>query len=139
MDFSFLDDWEDEGAEPIEEAVGEGYRNIAVIAETAAGALLPDSLAALGQAREMADMIGVYVYAFLLGDELGDLADELIANGADKVLVAKDPALAAYRPGLYVAVLAELSTSTGPRSCCWRPPPWATTWPLAWPSAWTRA
>ena len=58
MDFSFLDDWteEEEGAATIEE-VGEGYRNIWVVAQAADGAIQPDSLAAVGQARELADQI----------------------------------------------------------------------------------
>ena len=59
MDFSFLDDWVEEEAGPEIAEGGEGYRNIWVLAETAGGALLPASLAAMGQGRELADQIGV--------------------------------------------------------------------------------
>jgi electron transfer flavoprotein alpha subunit len=109
MDFGYLDDWTDEeaGTDALEE-VGEGYRNIWVLAETADSALLPPTLEAMGQARELADQIGVYVYAVLLGGDAEDLGQELIAYGADKVLVADDVALAEYQPELYVKVSADL-------------------------------
>ena len=108
MDFSYLDDWtEDEAGEAIEE-IGEGYRNIWVVAETAEDALLPATLEAMGQAREMADMIGVYVYGVLLGSGVAHLGESLFAYGADKVLVADDPALDEYLPGLYAHILADL-------------------------------
>lgn len=109
MDFSYLDDWMDEelGGEAIEEG-GEGYRNIWVLAEVAGGEIAPASLEALGQARELADQIGVYVYGVLLGPEAEPLAEKLFAYGADKVLVAGDPALAQYQPGLYVEAMARL-------------------------------
>ena len=108
MDFSYLDDWvEEDSAEEIPVS-GEGYRNIWVIAEVAGDALHPASLEVLGQARELADMIGVYVYGLLLGEEPDAHAQTLIAHGADKVLLAGDPALASYLPGLYVQVLGGL-------------------------------
>jgi electron transfer flavoprotein alpha subunit len=109
MDFSFLDDWteEEEGAATIKE-VGEGYRNIWVVVETTAGALLPDSVAAIGQARELADQIGVYVYAAVLGEGVQSLADPLIACGADKVLLVDDQTLSQYQPEVYVKILGDL-------------------------------
>ena len=109
MDFSYLDDWmeEETGGEVVEE-VGEGYRNVWAFAQAAEGQLLPASLETLGQAREMADQIGVYAYGLLLGEAAEALADELIAYGADKVLLVDDPALARYQPETYVAALADL-------------------------------
>ena len=109
MDFSYLDSWMDEevGGEAIEEG-GEGYRNIWVLGEMAGGELLPASLEALGQARELADQIGVYVYSVLLGPDAEPLAERLLAYGADKVLVASAPELARYQPELYVEAMARL-------------------------------
>ena len=109
MDFSFLDDWteEEEGTATIGE-VGEGYRNIWVVAQAKDGALLPDSLAVMGQARELADQIGVYVYGVVLGEGLHSLAEPLIACGADKVLLVDDPALSQYQPEVYVKILADV-------------------------------
>jgi electron transfer flavoprotein alpha subunit len=108
MDFSFLDDWVEEEAGPEIAEGGEGYRNIWVLAETARGALLPASLAAMGQGRELADQIGVYVYGLLLGKGVESLGQELITFGADKVLVVDDPALAEYQAEVYVKVLSCL-------------------------------
>jgi electron transfer flavoprotein alpha subunit len=106
MDFSFIDDWEEEG-EAVEEA-GEGYRNIWVVAEAADGAFLPATLETMGQARDLADQIGVYVYGVLLGSEVESLGEKLFSFGADKVLVADDPALSEYLPGLYAQILTNL-------------------------------
>jgi electron transfer flavoprotein alpha subunit len=109
MDFSYIDDWlEEEAPEQAIEEVGDGYRNIWAVVETSDTTLAPAGLEALGQARELADQIGVYVYAVILGDGVEARADSLIAYGADKVLVADDPALGAYRPETYGAVLADL-------------------------------
>lgn len=114
MDFSYLDDWmEEEAGQPVED-VSEGYRNIWVFAEPASlsgpasDALIPATLEAMGQARELADQIGVYVYGILLGQGVEALGQELIAVGADKVFVAADPALTQYQPEAYVHVLACL-------------------------------
>lgn len=108
MDFSFIDDWTEEEAGEALEEVGEGYRNIWVLVETASSAPLPASLEVMGQARELADQIGVYVYGILLGEGVEPLGQELFAYGADRVLVADDPALAEYQPEIYVQVLACL-------------------------------
>ena len=109
MDFSFLDDWaEEETGAAVVEGGGEGYRNIWVVAEAAGGELLAGTLEAMGQARELADQIGVYVYSVLLGDGVEPLAEGLIPYGADKVLVADDPALAEYQAETFVQALAEL-------------------------------
>jgi electron transfer flavoprotein alpha subunit len=108
MDFSYLDDWAEEEAAPGIEQVGEGYRNIWVFAETDDAALLTATLEAMGQARDMADQIGVYVYGVLLGEGIEALGQELIAFGADKVLLVEHPDLAAYQPETYTQALACL-------------------------------
>jgi len=115
MDFSYLDDWMQEqvGEAAIEET-GEGYRNIWVVAETAGNSLLPVTLEALGQARELADQIGVYVYAVLLGDGLESLGGDLFSYGADKVLAGSHPALSEYEPEVYVQCLSALVSQFRP-------------------------
>ena len=109
MDFSYIDDWmeEEAGAEETEE-LGEGYRNIWVVSETADGAMLPATLETMGQARDLADQIGVYVYGVLLGELVEASGEELITYGADRVLLAQDPAFAQYEPPVYVNTLADL-------------------------------
>jgi electron transfer flavoprotein alpha subunit len=108
MDFSYLDDWTEEEAGPEIEEGGEGYRNIWVLAQAGGGALLPATLEAMGQARDLADQIGVYVYGVLLGQGVSALGEQLFAYGADKVLVADHASLAEYQPEVYVHVLACL-------------------------------
>jgi electron transfer flavoprotein alpha subunit len=108
MDFSYLDDWTDEEAGPEIEEVGEGYRNVWVLAQAEGVALLPASLEAMGQARDLADQIGVYVYGVLLGEGVAPLGEKLFAYGADKVLVADHASLEEYQPEVYVHILACL-------------------------------
>ena len=108
MDFSFLDDWAEEEAGPQIAEAGEGYRNIWVFAEMAEGALCVSTLEVMGQARELADQIGVYVYGVLLGEGVESLGQELIAYGADLVLLAEDPALGEYQPETHLQALACL-------------------------------
>jgi electron transfer flavoprotein alpha subunit len=108
MDFSYLDDWTEEEAGPEIEEVGEGYRNVWVLAQADGGALLPAALEAMGQARDLADQIGVYVYGVLLGEGVNSLGEKLFAYGVDKVLVADHASLAEYQPEVYVHVLACL-------------------------------
>jgi electron transfer flavoprotein alpha subunit len=108
MDFSFLDDWTEEEAGPKLAEVGEGYRNIWVAAEVTDGALSSATLEAMGQARDLADQIGVYLCGVLLGDGVEPLGQKLFAYGADIVLVADEPALGEYQPGTYTQALACL-------------------------------
>ena len=108
MDFSFLDDYAEEEAGPQIIEAGEGYRNILIFAEVADGALCPSTLQAMGQARDLADQIGVYVYGVLLGEGMESLGEQLVAYGADRVLVADDAALTTYQPETYTQALACL-------------------------------
>ena len=108
MDFSFLDDWTEEEAGPKLAEVGEGYRNIWVAAEGVDGAFSSATLEAMGQARDLADQIGVYVYGVLLGDGVEALGQKLFAYGADVVLAADEPALGEYQPETYTQALACL-------------------------------
>jgi electron transfer flavoprotein alpha subunit len=109
MDFSYLDSWiEEEAGKEVIEETGTGYRNIWVVAEAADGALIPASLQAMGAARDLADQIGVYVYGVLLGEHAAPLAEDLIAYGADKVLVADNPALDTYQAETHTKALADL-------------------------------
>lgn len=108
MDFSYLDDWMDE--EPVAEIQGVAgeYRNVWVLAEVQDGAIHPAALEAMGQARELADQIGVYVFGLLLGDGAEALGEQLVLYGADRVLAGDCPELAEYQPGAFVNVVASL-------------------------------
>jgi electron transfer flavoprotein alpha subunit len=70
------------------------HRDIWVVAELDAdGKASPLSLELVGGARMMADGLGCYVHAVVMGTNLGDVAAELIAAGADRVHMADDPKL----------------------------------------------
>ncbi|RPI82741.1 MAG: electron transfer flavoprotein subunit alpha/FixB family protein [Chloroflexi bacterium] len=112
MDFSYLDMWNETPGQEEGEAAVEGDRNVWMFAETVNGGLHPAALESMGQARELADAIGVYAYGVLLGVENTQHAEALIARGADRILVAGDPLhpdkLAAYQPEIFTLALAAL-------------------------------
>jgi electron transfer flavoprotein alpha subunit len=61
------------------------------------GQALPASWEIMGKARALADTLGVAVFGFVVGEGVGEVATAAIAYGADKVLVADDPAFAQFR------------------------------------------
>jgi electron transfer flavoprotein alpha subunit len=65
------------------------------------------SLELLGKGKELAQKLGVDLTAVVLGDTLGSLPQELMAYGADKVLVGDDPLLKDYRTEVYADVIAN--------------------------------
>lgn len=78
-----------------------------VFMEQRGGVLHEVGLELLGKARELAGVGGGKVAALLLGVHVTPLADQVIAYGADLVLVAEHPALEPYRLLPYTAVLAQ--------------------------------
>lgn len=119
MDFSYLNALMEKEISPeaVEDA-GQGYRNVWVFAEIIEGELSQATVEVMGQARNLADQIGVYVYGMLLGEAHTPLAESLMEYGADKVLVADDPdnpeRLAGYQPEVYTQALAELVSQHHP-------------------------
>ncbi len=59
----------------------------------------------MGKARELADQQGQPVVALVVGDQLGNLAQEAISYGADQVLTAEGPAYEQFRALAYAAAL----------------------------------
>lgn len=88
-------------------------RDIWVIAELAGGKPTALTLELVGGARTMADGLGCYVHAVVLGSGISE-QPELIAAGADRVHVADDPALAQFSVEAYLKVLADLFTAQPP-------------------------
>ena len=62
----------------------------------------------LGKGRILADDLGVELAAFVLGDNVGHLADEAFGHGADKVYVMDNPLLKHYRTNSYLHGTVEL-------------------------------
>jgi electron transfer flavoprotein alpha subunit len=79
------------------------------------GAGKPVSWEIMGKARELAHELGVPVIGFVVGQQLDGLAAEAIAHGADRVLVADDPAFAQFRAGAYTAAFKAAIAAARPR------------------------
>jgi electron transfer flavoprotein alpha subunit len=85
MDASFLDLMMAQQEETFEEAEGGG--GVWVVANLLGGQIAPVTLEVIGAARTLADALGAYVYAVLLGDDVTSLAGTLYQAGADGVRV----------------------------------------------------
>jgi electron transfer flavoprotein alpha subunit len=72
------------------------------------------SLELLGQARVLAQETGESLTALLLGEQLQAPAEEAVANGADRVLVAEHALLAQYTTEPFTKVVAGLIVEQRP-------------------------
>jgi electron transfer flavoprotein alpha subunit len=99
---------------PTEEVAAGGGGGIWIVADIFDDAVAPVSLEAIGAARTLADALGAYVYAVLLGDGVADLAPTLYQAGADSVRVADDASLAAFTLEPYLRVLSDIFTAEQP-------------------------
>ena len=79
-----------------------------VYAETDGANLAEISLELLGKGRELADRLDAELAALLIGHGVEDLAPELIAHGADKVILAEHPRLVYYLTLPYSRIAIEL-------------------------------
>lgn len=84
------------------------YKGVWVFAEQRDGELQKVALELLGKGRELADKLKVDLTAVLLGSDIDDIAKELSAYGADKVLYADSPLLKHYTTDAYTKVISEL-------------------------------
>ena len=63
------------------------------------------SLELLGKGRTLADKLGVVVKAILIGQNVTEMAEELIFYGADRVIIADDPIAKDYRTEIYTDII----------------------------------
>jgi len=104
----------------IEGVSGETYRDMWVYCETQQGELIDVSKEMLGKAAQlMADYNDEYggdeegnpeeVVAVLIGgDDIGDLAEECVAYGADRVVYHEDPELERFRHKPYTEIFCHM-------------------------------
>ena len=86
-----------------------------VFVEQFKGVVAQSSLEALGEARRLnEEMGGAGVTALVFGQGVADLAGEIIAHGADEVLLADDATLAEFRSEPYTALLVKLAQEYRP-------------------------
>ncbi len=107
------------------------YKHVYVFAEQRDGQIQPVALELLGKARDLADVLEEKVVAVLLGSNIKDKAKELIAYGADEVVVMDNPLLKdyiteeysqaiyqlieAFRPSIFLFGATTIGRDLGPR------------------------
>jgi electron transfer flavoprotein alpha subunit len=86
-----------------------------VFAEQEDGRLSEVSLELLSKGRELADRLGVKLASILLGHQVDGLTKTLIAHGADKVYLCKDPLLENYQANPYAKVISRTVHESRPQ------------------------
>ena len=89
-------------------------KGVLVCGECVEGNLAAVTLELLGIGRKLADELGEELAAVLMGDKVGNLAEEAIRFGADKVYVVESPLLKDYVTDSYVAAMEKLCRETTP-------------------------
>ncbi len=84
------------------------YKGVFVFVEQRQGEIQKVSLELLGKARDLADALNDKVYAMLLGSNIKDKANKLIAHGADVVLCVDAPELCDYLTEPYTQAVCHI-------------------------------
>lgn len=79
-----------------------------VFAEQRNGELQKVSLELLGKGKDIAEKLNTKLVAVLLGSNLGNLAKDLVAQGADEVLAVDSELLANFTTDGYTKVICDL-------------------------------
>ena len=90
------------------------YKNIWVYLECKNGALKNVGLELLNPGRMLADATGEKLVGILIGDGVSKLAQDVIAHGADSVLVVDAPEFAWWETERYATALEELVEKYSP-------------------------
>ena len=92
----------------------EQYKGIQVFAEQREGVVQNVAFELIGKARELADSIGENVTAVLLGQNVANLSQELIAAGADRVLLVEHDLLKDYVTEQYAQAITHILNTYKP-------------------------
>ncbi len=84
------------------------YKGVFVFAQQVDNKLSGIALELVGKGKDLAKDLNTEVTAVLVGYGVKDLADELAAYGADKVILVDDPELKEYRTEPYAHALASV-------------------------------
>ena len=84
------------------------YKNVYVFIEQRDNVIQKVALELLGKAHDLAGALNEKVYAVLLGHNIADKAQELIAYGADHVLLAEDECLKDYITEPYTQAITQI-------------------------------
>ena len=83
-------------------------KGVFTYAQQVDGELTGVSLELIGKARDLAEALGTEVTAMLLGSKVENLAKELIAYGADRVILVDDPKLEVYTTEYYTQGICKI-------------------------------
>jgi electron transfer flavoprotein alpha subunit len=89
-------------------------KGVMILAEAADGTLSAITAELLGAGRKLADDLGEELSAVLVGSDVGGLAAEAIAFGADKVYVVDDALLKDYQTDSYTEALTRVTSQAPP-------------------------
>lgn len=89
-------------------------KNIYVFVEQRDGKTQKVAFELIGKARELAKDLNQEVYAMVIGSNIAGLADELIARGADGVVLVDDPMLAEYVTEPYAKAVTSVIKAKDP-------------------------
>jgi len=89
-------------------------RGVWVFAEQTHRKLMSVSIEMLGCGRKIADKLNTDLTALLLGHNVRDLADQLVAHGADNVYLAESELLTFYHSEAYATIIGELAKKHRP-------------------------
>ena len=90
------------------------FHDVWVFCEQREGKLMPTDFELISEGRRLADELGVKLVGLLLGDNVEGIAKELGGYGADKVIVAEDPALAVYTTDAYAKAICDIVADKKP-------------------------
>lgn len=85
-----------------------GYSGVWVLAEQRYKKLKTVSLELIGKSKELSSKLNVEVTAVVIGDDIQALSKELIAYGADKVMVVDSKEMKDFNEQLYGDILIDL-------------------------------
>jgi electron transfer flavoprotein alpha subunit len=86
-----------------------------VIADQIDCRILSVSFQLIGRARKLADELETSVEAVLLGDNVREQTQQLVAAGADTVYLGNSPELYFYQPELYTEIIVKLAQKRQPQ------------------------
>ena len=89
-------------------------KNIYVFVEQRDGKTQKVAFELIGKAKELAAQLDQQVYGLVIGSNIAGLADELIAKGADGVVLVDDPMLAEYVTEPYAKAVASVIKAKDP-------------------------
>jgi len=84
------------------------YRGVWVLAEQRENKLMNVSLELVSEGRKLADKLDEELSAVVLGSDIKDTSEKLIAHGADNVYLIEDERLKDYRTGPYTSIISDM-------------------------------